>query len=167
VLLRGRERRMTGPITRAPEPGARLRRIHSGLQNPEPRPPPRSRPCGRLHAGRMARQCAQSLAARPRAHFFFLRNSHAPQMAPAAMSAYSQTSRPMICVSSPAVRLWCGRRGSNPHGKSRGILSPLRLPVSPRPRRLSNIVGAGRAQAADAGSQAQGSRRRGWPRPSA
>src|SRR3546814_12074553 len=30
---------------------------------------------------------------------------------------------------------WCGRRGSNPYGSLRGILSPLRLPVSPRPRR--------------------------------
>ena len=29
---------------------------------------------------------------------------------------------------------WCGRRGSNPHDQGRGILSPLRLPVSPRPR---------------------------------
>ncbi len=29
---------------------------------------------------------------------------------------------------------WCGRRESNPYDRSRGILSPLRLPVSPRPQ---------------------------------
>ena len=31
---------------------------------------------------------------------------------------------------------WCGRRESNPYGSLRGILSPLRLPVPPRPRGL-------------------------------
>ena len=35
-----------------------------------------------------------------------------------------------------AIERWCGRRGSNPHAFRRGILSPLRLPVSPRPRSI-------------------------------
>jgi hypothetical protein len=41
-----------------------------------------------------------------------------------------------------ALKLWCGRRESNPYGRSRGILSPLRLPVSPRPLRRHGHNGA-------------------------
>ena len=44
--------------------------------------------------------------------------------------------------------IWCGRRGSNPHGQGRGILSPLRLPVPPRPPRRPFRAAAGARQAA-------------------
>lgn len=47
----------------------------------------------------------------------------------------------MICVSAK----WCPRRGSNPHGRSRGILSPLCLAISPpglkRYTNFQNIIG--------------------------
>jgi hypothetical protein len=43
---------------------------------------------------------------------------------------------------------WCGRRESNPHDRSRGILSPLRLPVSPRPLGPNGLNGASNARQA-------------------
>src|ERR1700730_3587784 len=42
----------------------------------------------------------------------------------------------------PWRNLWCGRRESNPYDRSRGILSPLRLPVSPRPLAALGFNGA-------------------------
>src|ERR1700730_2833156 len=39
-------------------------------------------------------------------------------------------------------RAWCGRRESNPYDRGRGILSPLRLPVSPRPLAAMGFNGA-------------------------
>jgi len=39
---------------------------------------------------------------------------------------------------------WCGRGDSNPHGhKAQRILSPLRLPIPPRPLKTSSIYAAG------------------------
>src|SRR5437763_11242103 len=32
--------------------------------------------------------------------------------------------------------IWCGRSDSNPHDLRHGILSPARLPIPPRPRRV-------------------------------
>ena len=40
------------------------------------------------------------------------------------------------------IKKWWGRRDLNPHGiNSQRILSPLRLPISPRPQRLEVPTG--------------------------
>jgi hypothetical protein len=81
------------------------------------------------------RWCGASCSARSSYFWAIILRRSGPNVGPRfPIKAYCDVG---LTTNFTIISIWCGRWDSNPHGLLRGILSPLRIPVPPRPRRQS------------------------------